>query len=89
MVSGLPGSGKSWLALRLAPLLDLAVIDKDEILEDLFASKGVGDSSWRRSLSRQSDLIFRREAEESKGAILVSFWRMPGMSPDREPLRIG
>jgi hypothetical protein len=82
VVSGLPGSGKSWLALRLAPLLDLAVIDKDDILEHLFDSKGIGDSIWRRTLSRQSDLIFRRESGDSKGALLVSFWRLQGMPPD-------
>ncbi len=82
MVSGLPGSGKSWLATRLAPYLDLPVIDKDEILDRLFDSQGVGDSSWRRNLSRQSDDIFRREAEASNGALLVSFWRLRGMPAD-------
>jgi hypothetical protein len=82
VVSGLPGSGKSWLALRLAPLLDLAVIDKDDILERLFDSKGTGDSIWRRTLSRQGDLIFRRESEDSKGALLVSLWHLPGMPLD-------
>jgi predicted kinase len=82
VVSGLPGSGKSSLALKLAPLLGLAVIDKDEILERLFDSKGIGDTAWRQALSRQSDLIFRQESEGSAGALLVSFWRLPGMSPD-------
>jgi len=83
VVSGLPGSGKSWLALKLAPLLCLAVIDKDDILERLFDARGIGDSEWRRTLSRESDLIFRRESEDSNGALLVSFWHLPGMSPDR------
>jgi AAA domain len=82
VVSGLPGSGKSWLALKLAHLLGLAVIDKDDILERLFDSKGTGDLAWRRTLSRQSDLIFRQDAEASNGAILVSFWRLPGMPAD-------
>lgn len=82
MVSGLPGSGKSWLALRLAPLLGLIVIDKDDILKGLFESKGVGDFAWRRSLSREADRIFRQEAEASTGALLVSFWHSPGMPPD-------
>jgi glucokinase len=63
-------------------LLHLAVIDKDDILEHLFDSKGTGDSMRRRTLSRQSDLIFRRESENSKGALLVSFWHLPGMPPD-------
>lgn len=82
VVSGLPGSGKSRLALQLAPLLELAVIDKDDILERLFDSKGVGDSTFRRTLSRESDLIFQQESEASKGALLVSHWHSPGMSPN-------
>lgn len=82
VVSGLPGSGKSCLALKLAPLLGLPAIDKDDILDRLFDLKGIGDSAWRRTLSRESDLIFRRAAEDSNGALLVSFWRLSGMPPD-------
>lgn len=58
VVSGLPGSGKSTVARLVSPALNLPVIDKDDILERLFDSKGVGDASWRRALSRQSDVIF-------------------------------
>jgi AAA domain-containing protein len=82
VISGLPGSGKSTLARRLAPLLKLPVIDKDDILERLFEAKGIGDKAWRRGLSRESDEIFQKEARETKGAILVSFWRLPGMASD-------
>ena len=77
--SGLPGGGKSWLAERIAPLVGLEVIDKDDVLERLFESRGIGDAAWRRQLSRESDDLFRREAECSAGALLVSFWRLPGM----------
>jgi hypothetical protein len=63
----------------LPTLPGLAVIDKDDILERLFDAKGIGDSAWRRTLSRESDLIFRRESEDSNGALLVSFWHLPGM----------
>jgi gluconate kinase len=80
VVSGLPGSGKSTLARRLASALRLPVIDKDDILERLFASKGIGDAAWRRILSRESDEILQAEAlASSEGAILVSFWRQAGM----------
>lgn len=79
MVSGLPGSGKTSLAHRLAPVVGLPVIDKDDILERLFAARGVGDAAWRTTLSRESDLIFRSNAAESSGAILVSFWHQAGM----------
>ena len=82
VVSGLPGSGKTTLAQRLSPALELPVIDKDVILEDLFASKGVGDARCRRLLSRESDLIFQQQATASEGAILVTFWRRPSMAVD-------
>jgi gluconate kinase len=82
VVTGLPGSGKSCLAKRIAPLLGLDVIDKDDILEDLFRSKGIGDEAWRRTLSRESDGILEREVRGSQGAVLVSFWHLPGMSRD-------
>ena len=82
VVSGLPGSGKSTLAGRLAPTLNLRLIDKDEILEHLFESRGLGDAAWRRALSRESDVILQQQAESSDGAILVSFWRVAGMALD-------
>jgi hypothetical protein len=82
VVSGLPGSGKSTLARRLALAFDLAVIDKDDVLEGLFESKGTGDAWWRRTLSRESDAILEDLAMASEGAVLVSFWHVPGMPPD-------
>lgn len=47
-----------------------------------FEEKGVGDPAWRRALSRESDLHFRTATKNSEGAILVSFWRLPGMPLD-------
>jgi predicted kinase len=82
VVSGLPGSGKSTLARRLAAPLNLSVIDKDDILESLFESKGTGDAAWRRALSRESDAILQDLAMASEGALLVSFWGVPGMPPN-------
>lgn len=82
VVSGLPGSGKTTLGRRLAPALNLPVLDKDDILNRLFESKGIGDASWRRALSRESDLILEQQAMDSSGAVLVSFWRLPGMPSD-------
>ena len=78
----MPCSGKTTLARQLAPALGLPLIDKDAILEKLFDSRGVGDTAWRRGLSRESDAIFQSEARASAGAILVSFWRLPGMPLD-------
>lgn len=82
VVSGIPGSGKTTVARRLAPALGLPLLDKDDILDRLFESKGVGDDEWRRALSRESDLILQQDAARSMGAVLVSFWRLPGMPSD-------
>jgi adenylate kinase len=82
VVSGLPGSGKTTLARQLAPALGLPLIDKDDILERLFESKGIGDSTWRRALSRESDAVLQHEATASRGAVLTSMWRVPGMAAD-------
>ena len=82
VISGLPGSGKTTLGRRLAPALNLAFIDKDDILHRLFESKGIGNDAWRRMLSRESDVILEHDATCSSGAVLVSFWHVPGMSSD-------
>ena len=82
VVSGLPGSGKTALGRQLARALNLPLIDKDDILERLFESKGIGDATWRRELSRKSDAILMADALASDGAVLVSHWHLPGMAPD-------
>jgi glucokinase len=82
VVSGLPGSGKTTLGRQLAAALGLPLFDKDDILERLFESRGVGDAAWRRALSRESDGILQRNASEVDGAVVVSFWRLPGMPAD-------
>jgi glucokinase len=70
------------MARRLGPALSLPVIDKDDILDRLFESRGIGDAAWRRALSRESDTILQREATMSEGAVVVSFWRLHGMPSD-------
>jgi gluconate kinase len=82
VVSGLPGSGKTTLARHLAPALGLQLIDKDDILEALFESKGIGDAERRRALSRESDVVLQSEATSSSGAVLTSMWHVPGMAAD-------
>jgi len=82
VVSGLPASGKTTLAQQLATRLRLPLLDKDAILEQLFDLRGAGDHTWRRTLSNESDLILKSKAIASNGAVLVSHWQLPGMSPD-------
>ena len=69
VMSGLPGSGKTTLGRSLARALDLPLLDKDEILEGLFDSLGIGDAEWRSRLSRAADEVLCRLARESGGAV--------------------
>lgn len=79
VISGLPASGKTTLARQLAPHLNLPVIDKDDILEGLFAQHPRVDADRRRDLSRESDRVLEEQARATARAILVSFWRVAGM----------
>ncbi|MGW1022208.1 AAA family ATPase [Streptomyces sp. NPDC002577] len=74
IVSGLPASGKTTLALGISTRLGLPVIDKDTILEALYDSLGVGDSAWRQRLSRAADEVLFALAAEAGRAVLVNWW---------------
>ena len=75
IVSGIPASGKTTLGRELARKLALPFLDKDEILEAMFESEGIGDLAWRRKLSRSSDDSLKQLALKSAGAVITSFWR--------------
>lgn len=85
VISGLPASGKSRLGATIAPLLGLALLDKDDFLEALYDRLGVGDTNWRTRLSRDSDDQFNTAAVASGAAVLVSFWRHPGQNGGGTP----
>jgi hypothetical protein len=74
-VSGLPASGKTTLAIKLAEELGLPLFDKDDILEALFDHAEMVDVAVRQRLSRMSDDVLARIAAASRGAVIVSFWR--------------
>ena len=77
IVTGIPASGKSTVARGLSKELGLEMLDKDEILENLFNEKGIGDVHWRTALSRTADEILRERASRSESSIIVSWWRHP------------
>lgn len=73
IVTGLPGTGKTSLARRLAADLRLPFIYKDGIKETLFDSLGWSDREWSRRLGVASyDLLFHFVAAQlAAGASLV------------------
>ncbi len=75
VVTGLPGSGKTTVGRNVARHLNFSFLDKDDYLEALFEERGIGDLIWRQSLSRESDLLFQRDAAREKAVVLVSHWR--------------
>jgi len=77
ILTGIPASGKSAIGRALSEELGLEMFDKDEILEDLFNEKGIGDLDWRTVLSRAADEILRERASRSESSIIVSWWRHP------------
>ncbi|WP_374709911.1 AAA family ATPase [Paraburkholderia terricola] len=82
VVSGLPASGKSTLARKIATVLDVPCIDKDDLLERLFLTNAVSDPTQRRSLSRLADLELMESARRSRASVLVSWWRHPRSNAD-------
>src|SRR4051812_34837132 len=85
VISGLPGSGKTTFARRLAPALNLPLIDKDDILDRLFGPTGIGDAVWRRVLRSESHVLLRDEALRSGGAIVPSLRQVQGLREDLGP----
>ena len=80
VVTGLPASGKSTVGGAVAERLGLPLYDKDQILESLFESLGIGDTEWRARLSRAADVVLQRQVLGSPGAVIASWWRHP-LSP--------
>ncbi len=63
IVTGLPGTGKTSLAERLATDLELAFVYKDGIKERLFETLGWGEPEWSAKLSVASQELLYYFAE--------------------------
>ena len=76
-MSGAPGSGKTTLARRLAPMLGLALISKDTIKESLWDSLAPppGDREWSRRLGAAAMALIWRLAEQAPAAMLEANFR--------------
>ena len=87
VVSGLPASGKTTLALQISKRLGISLFDKDTILEALYDGCGCTDIQTRGRFSRSSDLTLQRLAKEACSAVLVSHWQHPTLqdSPSGTP----
>ena len=81
-VTGLPAAGKSTIGKFLSESLSISLLDKDDYLEALFETRGVGDASWRQRRSREADVLFRKEAEAKSRIVLVSHWRPKNLDTD-------
>jgi hypothetical protein len=82
MVSGIPASGKSTLGRAVAAALEMPILDKDDILEALFKTEGMGNAAWRTRLSRAANEILKERALRLSSAVITSWWRHPASPVD-------
>lgn len=82
LISGVAGSGKSVLAKRLAPALDLPLISKDTIKEALADSLGLGDDAWSQQLGAASFEVLWALLRDVPQTVLETSWH-PERARDR------
>ena len=75
--SGMPASGKTTLAARVASLIGFPHLDKDFILESLFISEGVSSQEQRSRLSRKADQLLLSQCRELSNVVISSWWHHP------------
>ena len=77
IVSGIPASGKTTLAIAMALELGFEHLDKDVFLEGHFNDLCEFPSARRNELSRAADLEFKTLAMTKDRVVLSSWWRHP------------
>lgn len=82
VVSGLPASGKTTIAAKVARQLGFPHLDKDTLLESLFSEHPVQDTDDRRTLSRRADAQFEHQALLLPNVVLSSWWKHPSSNRD-------
>ena len=79
LISGAPGTGKTYLARRLAAALPVVVLEKDAIKETLFDAVGEGDREWSKKLGGAAFALLRTLVESHLRAgqsvvVEAAFW---------------
>ena len=79
LISGAPGTGKTFLARRLAEALPVVVLEKDAIKETLFDTVGEGDREWSKKLGNASFVLLRMLVQleiEARQSVVAeaAFW---------------
>ncbi len=77
LTTGLPGSGKTTLARQIAVALELPLLSKDVVKEQLFDVLGVGDRAWSLKLGAAANEILWAVARECVGGAVVETWLDP------------
>lgn len=75
IITGLPGSGKSTMAAKLSGELNLPYVDKDEILEELFASNPVTTLDEHACVALRSEKILKARVQKESAVIVVANWK--------------
>lgn len=73
IITGLPGSGKTSLALALQGKLNLPLISKDAIKETLFDELGYSDREWSKKIGKATFSLMDKQINDllSHGISLI------------------